>query len=122
MFGTANQLLATVALAIGTTFLVNMGKARYAWATAVPMVFVAATTLTAGALGIANIYLPLARKAGKAFQGYLQASLTAVMMVLVVVILADALRRCIATLRGRPIPPKAFGPAKVPEGVPQRCC
>ncbi|MEW6757251.1 MAG: carbon starvation protein A [Acidobacteriota bacterium] len=122
MFGTANQLLATVALAIGTTFLVNMGKARYAWATAVPMVFVAATTLTAGALGIVNIYLPLARQAGKAFQGTLQASLTAVMMVLVVVILADALRRCVATLRGRPIPPKAFGPAKVPEGVPQRCC
>jgi len=122
MFGTANQLLATVALAIGTTFLVNMGKSRYAWATAVPMVFVAVTTLTAGALGIVNIYLPLARKAGKAFQGYLQASLTAIMMVLVVVILADALRRCIATLRGRPIPPKAFGPAPVREGVPQRCC
>jgi len=122
MFGTANQLLATVALAIGTTFLVNMGKARYAWATAVPMVFVAATTLTAGALGIANIYLPLARQAGKALQGTLQASLTAVMMVLVIVILADALRRCVATLRGRPIPPKAFGPAKVTEGVPQRCC
>ncbi|MEW5764919.1 MAG: carbon starvation protein A [Acidobacteriota bacterium] len=122
MLGTANQLLATVALAIGTTFLVNMGKSRYAWATAVPMVFVAVTTLTAGALGIVNIYLPLARKAGKAFQGYLQASLTAIMMVLVVVILADALRRCIATLRGRPIPPKAFGPAPVREGVPQRCC
>src|SRR3972149_6417455 len=29
MFGTANQLLATVALSIATTFLVNMGKVRY---------------------------------------------------------------------------------------------
>ncbi|MGA9750346.1 MAG: carbon starvation protein A [Acidobacteriota bacterium] len=122
LFGTANQLLATVALAIGTTFLVNMGKVRYAWTTAVPMLFVATTTLTAGAEGITNIYLPLAKKAGMELQGYLQASLTALMMLMVLVILGDALRRCVATLQGRPIPPKAFGPAEVPEGVPQRCC
>ena len=122
MFGTANQLLATVALAIGTTFLVNMGKVRYAWATAVPMLFVAVTTLSAGALGIANIYLPLAQKPGKAFQGYLQAGLTAAMMAMVVIVLWDAARRSVATLRGKPLPPQAFGPAPVPEGVPQRCC
>ncbi|MGC8724600.1 MAG: carbon starvation CstA family protein [Acidobacteriota bacterium] len=122
MFGTSNQLLATVALAIGTTFLVNMGKARYAWTTVVPMLFVAVTTLTAGAEGILDIYLPLARQPGKEFQGFLQASLTALMMLMVVVVLGDALRRCVATLRGRPLPPKAFGPAPLAEGVPQRCC
>jgi carbon starvation protein len=37
--GTGNQLLATIALAVTTTFLVNMGKAKYAWVTAVPMLF-----------------------------------------------------------------------------------
>ena len=122
MFGTANQLLACVALSVATTFLVNMGKARYLPVTVVPMLFVAVTTLTAGYLNITDNFLPLARTAGNAFRGYLQASLTAVMMVAVVVILIDAARRCLATLSGRPIPPRAFGPPHIPEGVPQRCC
>jgi hypothetical protein len=86
------------------------------------MLFVAVTTLSAGALGIANIYLPLAQKPGTAFQGYLQAGLTAAMMAMVVIVLWDAARRSVATLRGKPLPPQAFGPAPVPEGVPQRCC
>jgi carbon starvation protein len=122
MFGTANQLLATVALAIGTTFLVNMGKARYAFITVVPLAFVAVTTLSAGTLSILQIYLPLAHREGHAFQGYLDAALTVIMMAAVVVILLDSGRRCVATLRGRPLPPRSFGPVHVPEGVPQRCC
>jgi carbon starvation protein len=122
MFGTANQLLATVALSIATTFLVNMGKVRYSPITVVPMLFVATTTLTAGFLNIRDNFLPLAKQPGQAFQGYLQSGLTAIMMVAVVVILIDSGRRCAATLRGEPLPPKAFGPAVVPEGVPQRCC
>ena len=52
LFGTGNQLLATIALAVVTTFLVNMGKAKYAWITAVPMCFVGVTTLTAGMFSI----------------------------------------------------------------------
>ena len=36
LFGTGNQLLATIALAVSTTFLINMGKARYAWITFFP--------------------------------------------------------------------------------------
>ena len=122
MFGTANQRLATVALAIATTFLVNMGNARYAPITVVPMLFVATTTLTAGALSIRDNFLPLARQPGQAVQGYLQSGLTVIMMVAVVVILIDSGRRCLATLQGKPIPPTAFGAAAVPEGVPQRCC
>jgi len=122
MFGIANQLLATVALAIGTVFLVNMGKAKYMAVTLVPLLFVAAVTLTAGYLSIVDIYLPLAAKPGKAFQGYLDAGLTAVMMTAVVIVFADSARRIVATLRGKPLPPKACGPVTVPEGVPQRCC
>ena len=64
LFGTGNQLLATIALAVVTTFLVNMGKAKYAFITAIPMCFVGVTTLTAGVLSIKNIYLPLAQKPG----------------------------------------------------------
>ena len=47
MFGVANQLLAVIALAVGTTLLVNSGRARYAWVTLLPMGFVSFTTFTA---------------------------------------------------------------------------
>ena len=46
MFGAANQLLGTVALCIGTTLLLKMGKVRYLWVTVIPMVFVGVITLT----------------------------------------------------------------------------
>ena len=69
LFGTGNQLLATIALAVVTTFLVNMGKAKYAYITAIPMCFVGVTTLTAGVLSIKNIYLPLAQTTGPCLPG-----------------------------------------------------
>src|SRR5207302_600651 len=48
MFGIANQLLAAVALCVGTTVILNAGKAKYAWTTMFPLAFVASTTLYAG--------------------------------------------------------------------------
>jgi carbon starvation protein len=48
MFGIANQLLAVLALALVTTWLVNSGRGRYAPITLLPMLFVTSTTLTAG--------------------------------------------------------------------------
>jgi carbon starvation protein len=50
MFGIANQLLAVLALAIVTSWLVNSGRGRYAWVTIPPMLFVMATTLSAGTI------------------------------------------------------------------------
>ncbi|HET6371197.1 MAG TPA: carbon starvation protein A, partial [Nitrospiria bacterium] len=38
MFGLANQLLGVLALSVGTTILIKMGKSRYLWTTLTPMI------------------------------------------------------------------------------------
>jgi carbon starvation protein len=123
LFGAGNQLLATIALAIGTVFLVNNGKAKYAWTTAVPMVFVGVTTLTAAVMSITNIFWPLAQKPETMVQGYMDAVLMALFIVGVVLVVGAAARRCWKTLHGEPVPPESFA-AGEPECMKQRvgCC
>jgi len=122
LFGTGNQLLATIALAVTTTFLVNMGKAKYAWITAAPMVFVGITTLTAGALSIQTIFWPLTHKPGQQFTGYLDSTLMVIFMIGVILVVFDAARRVRKTLRGAPIPKEAFGPPLIKASVSGGCC
>jgi carbon starvation protein len=107
MFGVANQLLASIALCVGTTVLINAGRARYAWVTLLPLSFVATTTLTAGWKNIWDNFLPLAREGGRPLQGYLNAGMTAVMMACVFTILADSLRRWGKALADRRASPSA---------------
>jgi carbon starvation protein len=126
LFGTGNQLLATIALAVTTTFLVNMGHAKYAWITALPMCFVGVTTLTAGVLSIQNIFWPLT-KTGKTamqvFTGYLDSVLMIIFIVGVILVVADAVRRWIKTAQGTPIPEEAWGPPMTEAGeVKMGCC
>jgi carbon starvation protein len=103
MFGIANQLLAGVGLAVGTTILINMGRAKYMWVTFLPLCFVAVTTLTAGYMIVRDRFWPMAIGPNPALnvQGYVNSICTSLMMVLVVVILVSATRRCVAVLTGR---------------------
>jgi carbon starvation protein len=123
LFGTGNQLLATIALAVTTTFLINMGKAKYAPITAIPMCFVGVTTLTAGVLSIKNIFWPLTSKPGQVFTGYLDSILMGIFIVGVVLVVFDAVRRWIAVLNGAAPPTDAFGPPVMAGGeIKMGCC
>jgi carbon starvation protein len=103
MFGIANQLLAAVALAVGTTIIINMGRAKYAWVTFVPLVFVAVTTLSAGYLSVRDSFWPMAVGANEALhvQGYVNSICTVIMMVCSIIILLSAARRWVAVLSGQ---------------------
>jgi carbon starvation protein len=48
LFGIANQMLAIVALAVGTTIIIKMNRARFAWVTLAPLAWLVAVTMTAG--------------------------------------------------------------------------
>lgn len=123
LFGTGNQLLATIALAVVTTFLINMGKKQYAWISAVPMCFVGVTTLTAGVMSIQNIFWPLTKKPGMEFTGYLDSVLMSIFILGVILVIFDAARRWIKTLNGEPAPREAFGAPLTEAGeVKMGCC
>lgn len=93
MFGTANQLLAVVALSVATSAIINSGKRKYAWVTFLPMVFVAITTLSAGVLNITDNFLPLTQYPETATQGYVNSVLTVIMIVCAVAILVEATKK-----------------------------
>jgi len=105
LFGIANQLLAAVALCVAATILIKMGKIRYSWVPIVPLVWLAAATLTAGwqkvfspdpklgflshADSLANSTAPTAAR--MIFNDRVDAALASFFMVIVcVVILASA--------------------------------
>ncbi|NLU66718.1 carbon starvation protein A [Streptomyces sp. HNM0574] len=47
LFGTANQLLASIALAVATTLLIKAGRLKWAWVTGLPLLWALAVTMTA---------------------------------------------------------------------------
>ena len=111
LFGISNQLLAAVALCVGTTVIIRMGKARYAWVTIAPLAFLVVVTLTAGwqkifsplpRLGFLAHARALAATPGSArlvFNDRLDAAVAAFFMIAVVVILVESVRQWLLVVR-----------------------
>jgi carbon starvation protein len=142
LFGIANQLLATVALCVGTTVIVKMRKARYAWVTLLPLAWLVTVTMTAGvqkiwspspklgflaharllADALAAGTLPAGVKSIAAaqrmlFNDRLDAAVAGFFLLSVVVILADSAREWSAVLAGRK-PARSTEVPFEPRGVP----
>jgi carbon starvation protein len=97
MMGIANQLLATIALAVGTTYLLqNASKRIYALCTAVPLAFVIVTVFTAGIESILLWLQELAlnsKTSQEIFSLKLNITLAGTMLLLSGIIAVDACRR-----------------------------
>lgn len=98
LFGMANQMLACVALAVCTTWLINTGRVKYAWVTMTPLAFISVIELTAGYQNVFNNYLPK--------QLYLNVWITAALMIgLVIVVVGAALKWYRVAIKGEPHKP-----------------
>lgn len=92
MFGVANQLLGMLALCVGTTIIIKIGKIKYIWTTLIPMVFMSVITLTAAH----QLFWGFIKKAwasnnpAEAFTLRLDATLMGIMAFLSVVIVIDS--------------------------------
>lgn len=102
MFGIANQLLASVALAVGTTIVLKEGRRpAYAWVTLGPLLFVGTTTLTAGFRSLVEVYVPMTRDPATATMGIVNALVTGTLLACVVAILVMSARKWRELLRAR---------------------
>jgi carbon starvation protein len=99
MFGIANQLLAVMALALITTLLINTGRAKYAPVTVLPMLFVTATTMTAGVEMVGSQF-PEMIAAGQVWKGVLNIALTVFVVACVLLLLFLAAGRWLTVLLG----------------------
>ncbi|MEV0780059.1 carbon starvation CstA family protein [Streptomyces sp. NPDC050428] len=124
LFGIANQLLAAVALAVCTTLLVKSGRLKWAWVTGVPLAWDAAVTLTAswqkifsddprvGFFTQRDVYqagidkgevIPPAKTMDDMHtvvtNSTVDGVLSAVFAILIIVVIADAMRVCYKAIR-----------------------
>src|SRR5438445_2708005 len=127
LFGISNQLLAAVALVVATTILLKMGRTRWIWVTLLPMTWLVIITMTAsyqkifdanpriGFLAYANALaaqvaaekIPAAKLVDTQrliFNQRLDAAVTAVLALMVIVLIVEALVQWYAILSSRRAP------------------
>jgi len=124
LFGIANQLLAAIALCVVTTILLKTSQIRHAWISLAPLLWLLAVTMTAGYQKIFHSHLRIGFLAHAAdlsaklaageipadkiaetqtliFNDRLDAAITGLFMVLVLVIVAESAREWYRVLSGR---------------------
>ncbi len=102
MFGVANQLLATCALAVATTVLLREARRpAYALVTLLPLVFVGTTTFVAGVQSIVTIYAPMLAQPAARTTGLIDLTVTATLLACAIAIVIGSARRWVVLLRER---------------------
>jgi carbon starvation protein len=91
LFGVANQSLAAISFAIGTSVLIRMGKKKYIPITVIPMAFISVVTLMASITNIFSNYIPNGKT--------LLVVLSFILMLILVVILYESIRHWIKDLK-----------------------
>jgi carbon starvation protein len=123
LFGIANQLLAAMALCVGTTILIKMHRARFMWVTVAPLAWLVVVCFTAGwqkifspvpaigflsqanrlqaALDAGTVAAPrVAETQALIFNAQLDAVVCGMFLVLVATVLIDSIRVWTGILRG----------------------
>jgi carbon starvation protein len=108
ILGIANQLLASIALAVGTAYILQHSpKRRYALCTGIPLVFVLVTVVTAGVESIGSWWhtaFDPATAPSDVFLLKLACTLGSIMLALTAIIALDTARKVIQTLATPALP------------------
>ena len=101
LFGISNQLLASVTLLIGTTVLLRMNKAKYAFMTGIPGIFMTFITFWAGIWLILYQYIPNGK--------YLLVFLSLLVMAMMLFVIFGTLRRWRVLLKENTVTKDSYG-------------
>jgi carbon starvation protein len=110
----ANQMLACIALCVGTTVIIKAGKTRYAWVTIAPLAFISVIEMVAGYQNITGNYWPLTANPATSFSGYLYTIITAFLMFGLTVVIVGSVRKWYrVAIKGEPQKPAMAEPVPV---------